>query len=164
MAEFCEECFIRIHHPDPNAFIELSDEDELDLCEGCGLLKRFVVSIGSIPEADDELRYRKKRSRTVKKSNHKHQYENCVFGYNNLRLDKAHGFVWDDKEFSVGTYCPICGKIGSTIDSEWTTGLYWRSKQEYWKPEALREFDEKTRSLPYFWLDDRWQKSVALFE
>ena len=54
----------------------------------------------------DEPKYvKKKKKKKIKKSNHKHQYEECIFRiekYTNLNLG----------EYFNGTYCPICGRIG----------------------------------------------------
>lgn len=114
-------------------------------------------------------RYRKKsRRKSAGKSDHKHVYVNCVFGYYNVHLERAHGFV-DDKElsWSIGTYCPVCGKIGRFTDPAWLAVHScclgkdrWR---EMWTKEALREFDPASRTLPFFFLEDRhFQKQVKL--
>lgn len=54
----------------------------------------------------DEPKYvKKKKKKKIKKSNHKHQYEKCIFRikkYANLNLG----------EYFNGTHCPICGRIG----------------------------------------------------
>jgi len=44
MAEFCLECFSKLENANytERDFI-LSDEDDLDLCEGCGEWKRVVI-------------------------------------------------------------------------------------------------------------------------
>lgn len=57
MAEFCKKCFIEIFAPSPEevATIVLSDEDDLDYCEGCMTYGRYVVSVGGGPsECIDE--------------------------------------------------------------------------------------------------------------
>jgi len=56
--------------------------------------------MSNISNYDDELipRHRKKSKKTVKKSNHKHEYVPCLV-------------MWD-KHLSSGTRCYICGKIG----------------------------------------------------
>ena len=68
---------------------------------------------------DEELLYKPTRKKKKpKKANHKHVYENCVFDivFEYGVLDPAHGFR-DKICPSIGTYCPICGKIGSLCDS-----------------------------------------------
>lgn len=55
-----------------------------------------------IPE---EVSYKKKKiKQKIKKSDHKHQYEPCIFANQ-----------WPNPEkigYKKGTYCPICGRIG----------------------------------------------------
>lgn len=107
------------------------------------------------------------KKKKPKKANHKHHYEYCVFEtvkeYG--RLDPAHGFM-PTTELTIGTYCPICGKIGSDNvcnDERWY-------KQEAFRhyshtvptAECLREFDPQTRTLPFFRIEDFWQKEVQL--
>lgn len=57
MAEFCRECFIREFDPSPREIkgIILSDPDDLDLCEGCGEVKRVVVRVRTKPVLLDWL-------------------------------------------------------------------------------------------------------------
>ena len=47
MAEFCKDCFIRDFKPSRREIkrIVVSDPDDLDICEGCGQLKRVVVTV-----------------------------------------------------------------------------------------------------------------------
>lgn len=115
----------------------------------------------------DEPRYRKKsKKRGEPRAKHKHEYKNCVFQYPSIRFDKAHGMVNDVIKHSVGTYCPVCGKIGNITDTSWLI-----SERGYvgitarWNDAALREFDARTRTLPLFVLDDQWfSKSIPGYE
>lgn len=51
---------------------------------------------------DNEIpKYKKKSTKTVKKSKHKHTYKNCLIYDKNL------------KQHFVGEYCTVCNKIGS---------------------------------------------------
>ena len=122
---------------------------------------------------DEELLYKPTRKKKKpKKANHKHVYENCVFDivFEHGVLDPSHGFR-DKICPSIGTYCPICGKIGSLCDSD--------NERWYEKPghmlgvvnpifhadlteEGKRELDPATRTLPYFFVADWWQKGVEL--
>ena len=70
---------------------------------------------------DETPCYRKRAKKiTPKKSNHKHEFLNCVFVMPSTRFDEAHGIVHEpDTKYSIGTYCPVCGKIGDIIDREW---------------------------------------------
>lgn len=55
MAEYCRECFIREFQPTVREIrgIVLSDPDDLDLCEGCGEVKRVVVRVRTQPALID---------------------------------------------------------------------------------------------------------------
>lgn len=115
---------------------------------------------------DDIPRYKKKTKRPrTPKSNHKHIYQNCVFKYGDVLFWNKHGFV-NEERMSIGTYCPICGKIGTTFADDWTKHLtYWPSSskwKEMWSEEALREFEESTRTLPMFTISDIFQKKIEI--
>lgn len=108
---------------------------------------------------DDVAKYRKKRKKkTPKKADHKHEYAPCVF----ILPQKIF-----QSEKSIGMYCKICGKIdklwvNSFDNTEWITDEkeagVWHMSQ--WSPRALREFDPKTRTLPCFSIEDLFQKYV----
>lgn len=117
---------------------------------------------------NDIPRYRKKSSKHgEKKSDHKHTYVSCVFERDLPRFDDAHGLVYDGEStsFSIGTYCPICGKIGTTCDRGWTelrkTGRWYETG---WNEAAQREFNPSSRTLPYFHISDFFQKYVSVKE
>ena len=108
---------------------------------------------------EDIPRYKKKaKKKSAAKADHKHRFEPCVFRLDDLRFDEAHGFVREpDAAFSIGTYCPVCGKIGTTINREWLDerqGCWPILFQARWSERARREFDESTRTLPCFYLGD----------
>lgn len=43
--------------------------------------------------------YKKKaRNNAPKKAKHKHDYQTCIFEYDSVQIDKAHGFVPKKKE------------------------------------------------------------------
>lgn len=117
---------------------------------------------------NEELLYKPtKKKKKPKKANHKHVYENCVY---DIVFDPAHGFR-DKIYHSIGTYCSICGKIGDLCDDE---NMKWYKKQcgkfgisnpichSELTEEAKREFDPATRTLPYFFVSDWFQKEVQL--
>ena len=119
---------------------------------------------------DEEVpRYKKKsKKKPPTKARHKHEYVNCVFGFNKQKFTKERGFE-PEPDMSIGTYCPICGKVGSTFDDadRWVDhhrrGVMWFGYD--WTDAAKQEFNAETRSLPYFWLDDGWfQKYVEVEE
>ena len=119
---------------------------------------------------DNEIpRYKKKaKKKSPVKAKHKHEYQSCVYEYDALKMDRAHGFVEKTRR-TIGTYCPICGKVGRFPDSSWFDPM-WVAVQlgysggdrqcEMWSEDALRELDDARRTLPLFRLDDIFQKYV----
>ena len=109
---------------------------------------------------DEVPRYKKKsQKKPPAKAKHKHEYTNCVFGFNGMRFSKERGFE-PEPDVTIGTYCPICGKIGGTFDNAevWIVDkrLGPHCLTYEWTDAAKREFNATTRTLPYFWLGDRW--------
>lgn len=107
---------------------------------------------------DDETpRYRKRAKKiTPKKSDHRHEFLNCVFLMPSTRFDEAHGRVREpDTMYSIGTYCPVCGKIGDIVDREWLAEdkHFWPLA---WSERAKQEFTESTRTLPCFRIGSEW--------
>ena len=114
--------------------------------------------------SDEVMPYKKKSNRKPpKKSKHKHDYQPCVFEYNGIRLDKAHGFVPDSKT-GFGSYCTICGKIGSYGDERWTRWVPVNGgpagHSEYTE-EAKAELNPETRTLPTFRIEDIWSQKFV---
>lgn len=121
-------------------------------------------------QTDDEavVRYRKKRKKKQpKKADHKHEYVDCVFDFNPETIR----YIIGNKESSIGSYCPTCGKIGDVGPRD---GLGGRWKKDFsedpsfvapgWTEDAYREFDPETRTLPSFVLNDFFQKYVEIKE
>lgn len=105
---------------------------------------------------DQSIPYRKKASKkNPKKSDHKHDFQPCVFEYYCQHLNRERGFI-KEKEACCGTYCVICGKIGSRenqyerIQDPLRPHVYSYQKTD----ECKRQIDPATRTLPTFWLDD----------
>ena len=116
-------------------------------------------------QQNEEMPHRKRaKHKTVKKSRHKHDFHPCVFEFEGLHFNKMNGFV-TIPDVSIGTYCPICGKIGSLCAQGW----------RQWKPpnsnnragsfaytdDAKRELDPQTRTLPTFWLRDKYSQKYV---
>ena len=125
---------------------------------------------------ENEIPKYKKKSNNLspKKSDHKHEFSDCIYEYNNPSgmFSKEKGFC-SKVEIFGGTYCPICGRIGKIFRSVFytdTTNLIWWDKIEcgrYFKYElseqAKKEINPETRTLPTFYLEDLWtQKYVEL--
>lgn len=111
---------------------------------------------------EDVPKYKKKsKKKGLSRSKHKHEYINCVFWQHERILDDVKGFIFGPEiKYSIGAYCPICGKIGTTYDSSWTVNnkdysvCFMTVFKTEWNDAAKREFDEKTRTLPCFQLND----------
>lgn len=115
---------------------------------------------------DEAAPYRKKaRHNAPKKSKHKHKYQPCVFEYDGVQLDKAHGFI-PKKETGFGSYCTVCGKIGGSTSEKWTRWVPLNGgpagRSEY-TDEAKVELNPATRTLPTFRIDDIFsQKFISV--
>lgn len=100
--------------------------------------------------------YKKKsKKRTPKKANHKHEFVDCIFTYDRLRLDEAHGFQPQPDEW-FGKYCYICGRVGSFEYDKWIDlprGTF-SVDRKYCTEEARRELNPQTRTLPTFRVDE----------
>ena len=71
---------------------------------------------------NDEIpKYKKKKNKTVKKSNHKHEYKQCL-----LYVDEIEDYVLAD-------YCILCNKVGN---------IYVTPKMT--KQEMLKEYKKLT--------------------
>lgn len=82
-------------------------------------------------------------SKSKKKSKHRHEYVDCLLIEENRFPHKA-------------TYCKICGKIGKFN--------FFEIEQEngYWRVLDTDEIFEKYKDLEKVYIDDIWQKYVAL--
>lgn len=109
---------------------------------------------------NDVPRHRKRSNKkTPTKSDHKHEYANCVYDVPTLRFEQSRGFLPTTRT-AIGTYCTICGKVGDVYSRSWFSQVNTWPPQ--WSNEAMQEFDEETRTLPRFKLDDIFQKKVQL--
>lgn len=114
-------------------------------------------------DIEDVPRYRKRSyKKTPAKANHKHEFVNCVFEIASERFDDVHGFV-PELRLSIGTYCRLCGKIGTTFDSAWRvdSGLYSYGVFGVWSEKAKEELNESTRTLPTFRVDDIFKQKFV---
>ena len=121
-------------------------------------------------DIDDTVTKYKKPAKRVhhKKSDHTHRYDFCVYEYDFPA--SVPGRV-TTRELSIGTYCPLCGKVGArfTRDAKYAQHTN-RAKNHFylgyeWNEEALKQFNVSTRTLPCFFLD-HWAdtKYVKLHE
>lgn len=117
-------------------------------------------------EDEDFTKYKKKsKSKPPKKAKHKHDFRPCVFEYDGIRFDRAHGFVPDPKT-SIDCYCTICGKIGGDMQDDYEQWI--QTESNAWHLEyteaGKKELDEYTRTLPTFRIDDRFHQKFVNIE
>ena len=119
-------------------------------------------------DIDETPKHKKKaKKKKVEKCNHKHQWANCVYDVKN---------IWDNTyQISIGTYCPVCGKIGKYFDDSWVDKITNQHKYKYvnslipikydkyeWNKNAIKEFNITTRTLPHFYIDNAFDKYVNI--
>lgn len=78
-------------------------------------------------------KYKKKSNKTTKKSNHRHDYIDC------LLLDKS------SNHYHASQYCSICGKIGETkfLESEETPEGYHHILSDSEIVEKYKDYEIK---------------------
>lgn len=96
---------------------------------------------------DDVGKYKKKKqsniSKSKRKSNHKHEYKDC------LLIDR-------DGKLHKGKYCKICGKIDDV-------NFFETEKSEYgYRVLDDDEVFEKYKDLEKFYVDSIWDKYVVI--
>lgn len=109
---------------------------------------------------EDIPRYKKKaKKKSAAKADHKHRFEPCVFQLDEAYFSRAYGFkVIPGGRNSIGTYCPICGKVGNVFahDPRYYTGRYpaYPLRDDDLTEEGRRQMDPLTRTIPCFYLGD----------
>lgn len=108
----------------------------------------------------DIPRYRKKsKKKPPKKSDHKHVFELCIFEYPRDWYKKSHEQSGDN-HVAIGSYCPLCGKVGNF---KWESEFVWFN--EPMPEEVEMEINPETRTLPTFWcVEGPFQKFVDIKE
>lgn len=113
----------------------------------------------------EETKYKKKsQNKPPTKSNHKHEYHDCIFEWDNPRgkFDKEKGFI-TEREIFGGSYCVVCGKMSYDMSFKWRNvihdfrGWYHSVLSE----KAKQELNPETRTLPTFVIDDRWNQKYV---
>lgn len=98
---------------------------------------------------DEIPKYKKKKpqkSKSANKSNHKHQYEDCML-------------VDEENHPHKAQYCKICGKINNVkvFETEEKNGGFYRMLTSY-------EVFQKYKNLEQFQIKDIWDKYVSISE
>lgn len=119
---------------------------------------------------DEEIpRHRKKsQAKPPKKSKHKHIYEPCIIEYPTDWYYKEHERSGERRSNFYG-FCPICGKVGETDQGRWWTedlGYVGHYLVHNTVPteEGARELNPETRTLPTFFSDSPFPKTVNIEE
>ena len=117
---------------------------------------------------NDIPKYRKKsKNKAPMKSKHKHLIEPCVIAYDVEWWTKEH-LRTKNKTMLISGYCPICGKIGQLKDtSTWyvkdngiLNNVQWT--ETVLTEEGTKQMNSQTRTLPYFEIDDPFDKFVPI--
>lgn len=113
----------------------------------------------------DEIgKYRKRKnqkSKSEKRSDHKHEYEKSIEMSVNICDGAIDGFYWS-------THCRICGRLGKTdcINDDDFRKPEWKGKSRWWSRDMYISFDEvveKYPDIPIYRRDqDDWFKVVRV--
>lgn len=108
---------------------------------------------------DDEVgKYRKKKesstSKSKYKSKHKHEYESCLIRYTYEMYGKKLSSI------QIASYCKLCGKIGSNIDS--SRKMAEKTENGFYRMLSCEEILKQNDDLPIFDLDDWNSKYIPL--
>lgn len=104
-----------------------------------------------------------------KKSKHKHLYEPCVVSMPDGWWKKEH-LRTGERKLEFRLYCPICGKL-DYIDDSIRSRMYTTVKKQaatfsyvetVLSEEGEREMNPETRTLPYFEINDPFDKFVSV--
>ena len=108
---------------------------------------------------EDEVgKYRKKKksstSKSKYKSKHKHEYKSCLIRYCSEYFGRKQEHVF------IESYCVLCGKIGTNIDSNRIRSE--KTENGLYRMLTSKEILERNDDLPIFDLDDWDSKYVPL--
>lgn len=125
-------------------------------------------------EFEEIPKYKKKAKKAKKvyhkKADHTHRYDYCVYEYDIPVYNEVHGMI-TKRKFAIGTYCPICGKIGARFvrDDKYSKHTdkcagHFHFVGHEWNDKALKEFNPETRTLPYAFLEDMFTTKYVNLE
>lgn len=104
-----------------------------------------------------------------KKSKHKHMYEPCVVSRTAEWYLKEH-LRSGERKLEFRLYCPVCGKL-DYMDDKIRSRMYTKVQRQaatfsyletVLSEEGEREMNPETRTLPYFEINDPFDKFVSL--
>lgn len=103
-------------------------------------------------------KYRKKKesntSKAKYKSKHKHQYKSCLIRYYTEFMGDTHEHI------SIASYCIICGKIGSNIDSN--RKITEKTENGFYRMLTKEEILKNNNDISIFNVSDCFAKYVVL--
>ena len=121
-------------------------------------------------EVNEAAPYKKKSDAAPpKKSKHKHIYEPCLISRPAEWYLKDH-LRSGERKLEFRLYCPICGKL-DYLDDKHRARFYTRVQRQtatfryletVLTAEGEREMNPETRTLPYFEIDDPFEKFVDI--
>lgn len=112
----------------------------------------------------DEIgKYRKKKpqnSKSVKRSDHKHQYEKSITVQYSYIDGSITGYNWS-------THCSICGRLGDIeVDNDDFRKPEYVGKRLWWSREMFLSFDEirkKFPGIPMYRQDpEHWHRHIRI--
>ena len=121
-------------------------------------------------DGENPMPYKKfKKKKKYQKSNHKHDYQNCVIEFtypNNYGIPKLNG----TKGYIFGSCCTVCGKISSPVITEEIKKKFplIRSGYIYAFPvseEGCKQKEEFNQwfydHYPHYFADGYWEKGFS---
>lgn len=117
---------------------------------------------------NDIPKYKKKSAaKPPAKAKHKHMYEPCLISRPDEWYLKEH-LRSGKRKFDFRAYCPICGKLDYLDDkSRWYKKVErchgtFNFLETVLNDEGEREMNPETRTLPYFEIEDMFEKFVKI--
>jgi hypothetical protein len=106
-------------------------------------------------EEKDTKHKKKSKSKGMKRSDHKHQYEDVLMTYDYHHTDFLTGKPKVDQYQGVTTVCTICGYVGDAVKDR--SKYYDKVQVENFKNVYREVLNEKAMKLPK-WRKDLWDK------
>lgn len=104
-------------------------------------------------EPPEVPKYKKKsKGSGIPKTKHKHDYLPCIYHSPGFIYKAGHGLRKQQYlTTSFGTYCCICGKIGTHLEI-WAS---YDPKKET-EEQAKKRMEKEMEGYPHFYIDDWW--------
>lgn len=112
---------------------------------------------------DDVMPYKKKaKPKPSNKSDHRHLYKQCILEYPRDWWQKKH-LRGEEITPVFRSYCTVCGKLSTADIDRWYGSILGGNPHKVIPtPEAERELDPRTRTLPTFCGADPFEKYIQV--